>query len=490
MFSSAEGYDAVSRAARRGELRSLGPGVYTPRTDEDPKRVVQRNLHVIVGRLVPDAVVADRSAYAGGMAQHGQLFIEHPRRSRDLVLAGVTVRPRRGPGHHRGDIPLAPGLWMSATPRALLENMRPSRARRGMRRTLSTEEVELWLDRIVRTQGEDRLRAYRTEAQRIAPELELERELQRLDPLIGATLGTRQISARTPVLRGRQVGSPFDPDRMVLLDDLVQHLDGLAPEDRPYDLADARARFLPFFEAYFSNFIEGTEFTIEEAARIALHNDIPPGRPEDAHDITGTYEIVSDPAEMRRTPGSGDELVELLRERHAILMAGRPTTRPGEFKERESRAGATTFVAPTMVEGTLTEGFARAVGLEDPFARAVFLMFLVSEVHPFDDGNGRIARVTMNAELTAARQARIVIPTGYRDNYLDALRALSRNENPRPIARVLDFAQRYVAEMDWSSVEAATGLLTRTNALRDPAEGDQMGQRLVLPTRAERDDAG
>lgn len=57
------------------------------------------------------------------------------------------------------------------------------------------------------------------------------------------------------------------------------------------------------------------------------------------------------------------------------------------------------------------EGFARAVGLEDPFARAVFLMFLVSEVHPFDDGNGRIARVMMNAELTAARQARIVIPT-------------------------------------------------------------------------------
>jgi len=359
-----------------------------------------------------------------------------------------------------------------------------------VRRTLSSEEIELWLDRIVRTQGEDRLRAYRTEAQHIAPVLNLERELERLDPLIGATLGTRQVAARTRVLRGRQVGSPFDPHRMVLVDRLLQHLDGLAPEDRPYDMGAARARFLPFFEAYFSNFIEGTEFTIEEAAQIALRHDIPASRPEDAHDIAGTYEIVSDQAEMRRIPGSGDELVELLRNRHAILMAGRPTARPGEFKERENRAGATTFVAPALVEGTLIEGFARAAGLDDPFARAVFLMFLVSEVHPFADGNGRIARVMMNAELVAAGQARIVIPTGYRDNYLDALRALSRNENPRPIVRVLDFVQRYVAEMDWSSVEAATLLLARTNALRDPADGDRMGHRLVLPSRAEPDEAG
>jgi hypothetical protein len=56
--------------------------------------------------------------------------------------------------------------------------------------------------------------------------------------------------------------------------------------------------------------------------------------------------------------------------------------------------------------------------------------------------------------------------------------------------RVLDFVQRYVAEMDWSSVEAATLLLARTNALRDPADGDRMGHRVVLPSRAEPDEAG
>ncbi|REG82489.1 Fic/DOC family protein [Algoriphagus antarcticus] len=36
-------------------------------------------------------------------------------------------------------------------------------------------------------------------------------------------------------------------------------------------------------------------------------------------------------------------------------------------------------------------------------------MFLVSEVHPFLDGNGRIARVMMNAELVRENQAKKVL---------------------------------------------------------------------------------
>ena len=80
-------------------------------------------------------------------------------------------------------------------------------------------------------------------------------------------------------------------------------------------------------------------------------------------------------------------------------MAGRPEALPGEFKAEENRAGLTVFVAPDLVPGTLAEGFALYRSLESPFERAVYMMFLVSEVHPFADGNGRIARVMMNAEF-------------------------------------------------------------------------------------------
>lgn len=55
-----------------------------------------------------------------------------------------------------------------------------------------------------------------------------------------------------------------------------------------------------------------------------------------------------------------------------------------------------------------------------------YMMFLVSEVHPFLDGNGRIARVMMNAELSAKGLSRIIIPTVYREDYMGALRKLTR----------------------------------------------------------------
>lgn len=43
-----------------------------------------------------------------------------------------------------------------------------------------------------------------------------------------------------------------------------------------------------------------------------------------------------------------------------------------------------------------------------PFAKAVYMTFLVSEVHPFLDGHGRIARVMMNAELSAKGLSKII----------------------------------------------------------------------------------
>ncbi len=57
---------------------------------------------------------------------------------------------------------------------------------------------------------------------------------------------------------------------------------------------------LCFYEAYFSNYIEGTKFTIEEAKDIVFNNRIPQHRPDDAHDISGTYNVLADMTEMRK----------------------------------------------------------------------------------------------------------------------------------------------------------------------------------------------
>src|SRR5205807_8008083 len=118
-----------------------------------------------------------------------------------------------------------------------------------------------------------------------------------------------------------------------------------------------------FFDAYFSNYIEGTEFEVDEALSIVFENRIPEKRPQDAHDILGTYRLLSDPQEMSHSVVKEvDDLeafLRLLQHRHHVLLAARPEGAPGEFKIQPNRAGNTIFVAPELVRGTLQKGVER-----------------------------------------------------------------------------------------------------------------------------------
>ncbi|WP_228479047.1 Fic family protein [Flavobacterium soyangense] len=92
---------------------------------------------------------------------------------------------------------------------------------------------------------------------------------------------------------------------------------------------------------------------------------------------------------------------------------------------------------------------------------------MISEIHPFLDGNGRIARVMMNAELVIANQTRIIILTVYRDDYLGALRRLTRNDNPAAYIRMLQRAQEFSASLLASDMQALENHLTLSNAFKE-----------------------
>lgn len=85
---------------------------------------------------------------------------------------------------------------------------------------------------------------------------------------------------------------------------------------------------------------------------------------------------------MATVPSDGEQLLHLLRSRHATIMEARPVMRPGQFKTVANRVASRTFVAPEEVIGTLQAGWERLHTLDDPFARAVAAMFIVSEAHP------------------------------------------------------------------------------------------------------------
>src|SRR5258708_4726426 len=184
---------------------------------------------------------------------------------------------------------------------------------------------------------------------------------------------------------------------------------------------------------------------------------------------------------MPRVPRAFEDLATLMKSRHARILEGRPNKVPGRFKADPNRAGSTLFVAPELVEGTFAKGFEIYRGLTSPLHRAIFMMFAVSEVHPFADGNGRVARIMMNAELVAAGESRIIVPTVYRNNYLIALKALSQNGITGALVRTADFAQRYTAAVDFAELDRARFILARTHAFTDPNEAETAGIRLMLP---------
>ena len=473
---------SVSRAVKAGKLRKLASRLYTRNMADPPETIVARNLWNIVVGYFPGALIADRTALENAPASDGSVCLITAR-GRDIALPGFTLRPRRGPGPLPTDRPFLGNLFLSSTPRAYLENMRPSRARRGLvARTLGRADIEERLDTLIRRSGEDAANRLRDEISALAPALDLEEEASALDALIGAMLGTRDVELATPRAVARRLGRPYDPDRLVLFQALHAALRDHPPLSRMAPVREPGSNAtLAFFEAYFSNFIEGTEFAVDEAADIVFRGVIPNERPADAHDILGTWRIVSDDRKMSRTPADASSLEKLLKVRHASIMEGRPDNRPGAFKQAENRAGSTVFVAPDLVAGTLAQGFDLCRSLEAPFQRAVFMKFLISEVHPFSDGNGRTARIMMNVELAAAGEERIIVPTVYRANYLSALKALSQSGRPEPLIRMLDYAQRWTAAVGWRSVSETRRELDDCNAFLDPTVAEEEGRRLRMP---------
>ena len=476
VFADATTSKRYQREVEAGRMRRIARGMYTPNLDDAPEIIVQRNRHDLLDALYPDTVVSHRSAIEISAAVQPHIWLSAPvAKERSVKYPGLVVHILPGKGPVRGDIRFR-HMHLAGQPRYFLENLSPSRGPEESRKTLPRAEIERRLADIMVSRDEGQLNRLRDEARAIAPELGLEKEAAQLDAVIGALLGTRpETAVSDPANIARAHAKPFDINRVRLLEKLALDLREVqTPDFRP--LPDIRGNVevlhtFAFIEAYFSNFIEGTEFDIDEARRVVFENLRIPLRQDDTHDILNTYRLVLDTYEMSRLPKSADEFLERLKARHIAILEHRKDKNPGIWKDVPNRAGNTRFVEPDLVEGTLVQAFDLYKALPYALARAIFMQIAVSEVHPFNDGNGRLSRVMMNAELTSTNECRIIIPTVYRDDYITALKAFSQNRETDPVIRMFERAQAFTASMDYSNYEAAKASFTQAQAFKDPREG-------------------
>ncbi|KAM0345726.1 hypothetical protein ACHAPU_006079 [Fusarium lateritium] len=143
-----------------------------------------------------------------------------------------------------------------------------------------------------------------------------------------------------------------------------------------------------------------------------------------------------------------DMTESLIKDTHAILCKGVPIVEEsysdvpfekyaGKYRTVAVGAGNTMFIMPKFVPVKMTEmcanlkreieeGEARGI---DPFSLASKYSLRFVEIHPFQDGNGRMCRMILNSILL--RYAGIVVPIGEREEdraeYIDIKKRASRD---------------------------------------------------------------
>lgn len=458
----------LQRLAKADQMQRLRPGIYITAglSPEETAFHVQRNWQRISGAVAPGGVVSHVSAMTKGIQDDTNVTISHPTiHGKKVSLPGLTIVLLRGPGPLPFDMPLGDtGLHWAGRARFLLENIGKAAPRRAGR-----EEVERFLITVLNSGGERALNDIRDQAATLAPPLGMQKEELALRALIGALLGTHN-RGELRTRDGQLVvqGTPVDGERMARFEVLAAYLrSAVLPSISNKVPAGVARHNFAFVESYFSNYVEGTKFDIHEARDIVLHNKLVASRPKDSHDILGVFRLAVTSPYRDSPPTAGADFLTVLESWHAEMLRMRPEVNPGKTKLEVNYAGTTKFVAPSLVRGTMEEGSRLALSVPEGLARAIYYAFLISEVHPFEDGNGRLSRLALNAELTRMGLHRVIIPTLFHPQYVDCARSLTRNNEPDGFARSIAKMARWCAQFDYADLNRLIADLKTTNALEE-----------------------
>ena len=465
---SPAGVRKLQRLAKAGQITRLRPGIYIKAglSPEECVALVQQHWQRIAGTVVPGGVVSHVSAMTKGLLDDHSVTLSHPTiHGKKIAFPGLTLVLLRGPGPLPFDLPLSDtGLYWASRTRFLLENVGKAAPRRTGR-----EAVERFLVSVLNSSGEKALNEIRDQAASLTISMGMQKEEQTLRELMGALLGSHSKGAlRTRDGQLIAQGTPVDSERMARFEVLAAYLRSAILPRIPNTVPAGLSRHhFAFIESFFSNYVEGTKFDIDEARDILLHNRPAIHRPKDSHDILGVFRLALSSPYRDSPPVAGADFLNGLEAWHVEMLRLRPEANPGKTKLGSNYAGTTRFVEPEYVRGTLEEGSRLALSVPEGLARAIYYAFLISEVHPFEDGNGRLSRLVMNAELSRLGLHRIIIPTLYHPQYVDCARNLTRNNEAGGFVRSIAKMAYWCAQFDYADPDTLIPALKACNALEE-----------------------
>lgn len=224
--------------------------------------------------------------------------------------------------------------------------------------------------------------------------------------------------------------------------ELKKTLDSLRPIDKEREAIIMQKFRLDW--NYNSNSLEGNSLTFGETKALILFGITAQGKPlKDHFEITGHDQAIKCVTDVVK--GDYPLTENFIRELHTLLLKspydvdaittdGQPTQRRisiGQYKTTpnhvRTKTGeifrfATPEETPALMHDLLDWYRAKIEDPDfDPIILAAEFHYKFIRIHPFDDGNGRTARILMNFILMRFGYPPVIIKTGDKENYFSAL---------------------------------------------------------------------
>jgi Fic family protein len=188
---------------------------------------------------------------------------------------------------------------------------------------------------------------------------------------------------------------------------------------------------------YNTNSIEGSTLTPKEV-ELLLSEDISPRKPlEDVLEAKAAKNVL-DYIKSTDEPFGEDLVLKL----HSMYFEGTKPGIAGRYKKAQNRVMGSGFetTPPELVPTDMKLYFKEYAKLEKelhPLELAAWCHWKFVRIHPFQDGNGRIARIIMNYVLHNNGYPMIDIKTKERQRYFDALERCNYQNSGRALAQRL-----------------------------------------------------
>ncbi len=186
---------------------------------------------------------------------------------------------------------------------------------------------------------------------------------------------------------------------------------------------------------YSSNALEGNTLTLTETKVLLEDGLTAGGKPvKDFYEATGHAKAYDYMLSVAR----GGELVfseAMIEELHRLFYEGIDSENAGKYRDHQVFITGTDYIppeakdVPEQMQWLITD-LNEQKGNLHPVLLAAYAHRALVDIHPFTDGNGRTARLLMNLVLVNKGYCIVSIPPVMRQEYISALVAAQREDNP------------------------------------------------------------